>query len=511
METYSDNDYTEKSGWDNTPMQPPRRPLAQPTPMDYLNNPVGASALSPQEPFSMVPQQSMFAPPTPPEMEAPHAPPTNTITTSHMAPESPLDRALGRWDSDRGALAELTKKGPDQFKPSIWRKLAGVALGTGAGMVSQRQGYGRYSIAGGNPEEAGKVARDFVYGPQASRNADYQRRLTAAKETADTSFQDYALMRQQNEDSLRAQNVQSEIDYRNRPQILQSEEGGYYRIPQVSGSATPITVDPRVAATMPEGTGPGQSSQLPQVLVGPTKPTPQDQTAITDLDVNGQNNKVVVDKNTGKYKVVGPSKLPTVNPAANDNRVDRSYQFHTKQFETIGKPLQDRMDRINRLQISLNQNNPQADSLIAPELLTAMAGGQGSGLRMNEAEIARIVGGKNNWQKMKSQLMAWQTDPNKPFQFLPEQRGQVQALMNAMAERVRGKVDLLNQAQQRLADATDPAIHKQLLAEVKKRISVIDNIEDAVAKDSAGRTVYKSGGKYVYNDGSEYTPQQKQP
>jgi hypothetical protein len=125
---------------------------------------------------------------------------------------------------------------------------------------------------------------------------------------------------------------------------------------------------------------------------------------------------------------------------------------------------------------------------------------------MNEAEIARIVGGRDNWETIKSQLSKWQTNPSKPFQILPAQRQQFQSLVNAMNERVQGKVQLLTQAQQRLADATDPAIHKQLLAEVKRRMAAIDNIEDAVAKDQTGRTVYKSGGKYIFSDGSEYQP-----
>jgi hypothetical protein len=247
-ETFSDNDYT-----GNQPLQPPRRPLAQPVPGDYLNNPVGGGALAPQEPFSMVPQQSMFAPPTPPEMESPAAPATNTITTDHMAPESPLDHMLGRYNASENAYADLLRKGPEQFKPSIWRKLAGIALGTGAGMAGGRAGYGRYSIQSGNPVEAGNVAREFIYGPQRGRNEDFQRRLTAAKADEDTAYKDYALTRQQNEDSLRAQQVQSEIDYRNRPSVI----GGY----SVTQGNNPTA---RSIPIMPEY--PGEPTNLPEAL-----------------------------------------------------------------------------------------------------------------------------------------------------------------------------------------------------------------------------------------------------
>jgi hypothetical protein len=60
--------------------------------------------------------------------------------------------------------------------------------------------------------------------------------------------------------------------------------------------------------------------------------------------------------------------------------------------------------RFGRLRDTLNQKSPQADALVAPELLTVIAGGQGSGLRMNEAEIARSVGGRSHLEDLKAAL-----------------------------------------------------------------------------------------------------------
>ena len=96
-----------------------------------------------------------------------------------------------------------------------------------------------------------------------------------------------------------------------------------------------------------------------------------------------------------------------------DARLDRSYNKEVSRIDSVAKPVLDRADRLQRLKLSLDAQSPQADALIAPELLTAMAGGQGSGLRMNEAEISRIVGGRSKWESLKASMNQWSLDPSK--------------------------------------------------------------------------------------------------
>lgn len=150
---------------------------------------------------------------------------------------------------------------------------------------------------------------------------------------------------------------------------------------------------------------------------------------------------------------------------------DKSYQFHTAQISALAKPLQDRADRMERLQVSINQKNPQADALVAPELLTAMAGGMGSGLRMNEAEISRIVGGKNAWESLKSTLLKYQANPDKPFLIPDNQRTQIQGLIDAMSGKITEKNNAVIEAQQALADAKTPAEHRKIFADLRKKLS----------------------------------------
>lgn len=169
------------------------------------------------------------------------------------------------------------------------------------------------------------------------------------------------------------------------------------------------------------------------------------------------------------YKYAGVNEPPGGGAGA-DSRIDKSYQFHTSQVSALAKPLQDRQDRIERLRTSLDAKTPQADALIAPELLTAMAGGQGSGLRMNEAEISRIVGGRNAWLGLKSTLMKYQSDPTKPFLIPDEQRAQIYSLLNEVDKQVQNKQDAIINAQQELANSKDPSEHRRIFSNLRTRL-----------------------------------------
>lgn len=179
-----------------------------------------------------------------------------------------------------------------------------------------------------------------------------------------------------------------------------------------------------------------------------------------------------IDNNTGQ-KTGNKRYAPggTENQAGGDARLDRSYQFHTGQISALAKPIQDRSDRIERLRVSLNENSPQADALIAPELLTVMAGGQGSGLRMNEAEISRIVGGRNHWQDLKSAALKWQADPTKPFLITPEQRMQVISLVDEISKRTQEKLGAVNEAQSKMVNAPNVETHRKIFSDLRNKLS----------------------------------------
>lgn len=148
-------------------------------------------------------------------------------------------------------------------------------------------------------------------------------------------------------------------------------------------------------------------------------------------------------------------------------RADKSYQFSSQEIGKIGGTLETTLARLTRLQDTINQVSPQADALIAPELLTVMAGGQGSGLRMNEAEIARIIGGRTNLEAIKAALNKWQMDPTKGLSVTPAQRTQIRNLVQTVYTRLVKKQRSLNRGYEDLLDTDDPAEHRRIVARTR--------------------------------------------
>jgi hypothetical protein len=169
-----------------------------------------------------------------------------------------------------------------------------------------------------------------------------------------------------------------------------------------------------------------------------------------------------------------------------DARLDRSYNKEVSRMDSIAKPVLDRADRLQRLKISLDAQSPQADALIAPELLTAMAGGQGSGLRMNEAEIARIVGGRSKLESLKASLNQWSLDPSKALSITPDQRQQVRALVEKMSAKVDAKVAAVQRAHRGLIDAQDVITQRNVSDALAKELSDIDTRDDAPGGPTPG-------------------------
>lgn len=207
----------------------------------------------------------------------------------------------------------------------------------------------------------------------------------------------------------------------------------------------------------------------------PDKSTVQSKTVM----VNGRRILANFDPAKGTYTDQTGRPLSNVQPVETDTsagdraRLDRSFTANLSQLNAMRKPVSDLQQRMGRLVEAVNQETPQADALVAPELLTVMAGGMGSGLRMNEAEIARIVGGRSNFESIKAALNKWQTDPTKALSITPAQRQQIRDLIQSVASKSEQAMALMNQAEQDLIDAPDVHSQREILANLRKQIDAI--------------------------------------
>jgi hypothetical protein len=159
---------------------------------------------------------------------------------------------------------------------------------------------------------------------------------------------------------------------------------------------------------------------------------------------------------------------------AGDARSDKSFQYNQGELDKLTNPISQLTMRMGRMQDTINQGSPQADALVGPELLTVMAGGQGSGLRMNEAEIARVVGGRSNWESLKANINKWQLDPSKANSITADQRQQIRALVKTVSDKLNSKQEILNQAAGDLVNSDDPKEHRGIVQKARLGLNSID-------------------------------------
>lgn len=188
------------------------------------------------------------------------------------------------------------------------------------------------------------------------------------------------------------------------------------------------------------------------------------------------------DPTTDKYFIGGQEvplsaihqKPPQRDTAAHDEgRLDKSYQYNSTQLENMRKPIADRAERLGRAMLTVNEQSPQADSVIAPELITVMAGGAGSGVRITTAEINAVLGGRTNFESLKAALNKWQLDPSKGLSVTPAQRGQIQHLLGRLNERVTGQLALINDGARDLAAANNVDEHRRIVTETRKKFDAM--------------------------------------
>jgi hypothetical protein len=173
-----------------------------------------------------------------------------------------------------------------------------------------------------------------------------------------------------------------------------------------------------------------------------------------------------------------------------DMAAQRSYQFHATELGKIAKPWNDVATRFGRLEDLAKQHTPQADAMLGPELPSVMVGGAGSGLRMNEAEIARVIGGRSKWESLKASLQQWSTDPSKANSITDSQRAQIAQLMGEVRKRIVEKQGYINQGFNELAVSNDPMEHRKIFTKYRSLIGDLDTggstSEDALVKKYGG-------------------------
>jgi hypothetical protein len=414
------------------------------------------------------------------------APSRPRIPATTTTPVTPPTIDSGGASGQRPSLLSAVRPAPT--RPDVMPTRADFPAKPELGGWKKYLGLGLATLAGSAP-----LAENILHGQADRAERQYQRANQEwEEEQADRTRE------------AQIRNIDSEIKARNdKPDQIDKKIDEYTNDQQQR-----VTVMQRPDNTTYERVG-GKVFEKPDEPKAPPH--------ITTLGKDGQPHIMERDPKTGEYSI-DRGRAPKDMGKGEEGRSDKSYQFHADRIDKLRKPVEDRAERISRVEDTLNQGTPQADALIAPELLSVMAGGQGSGVRQNEAELARIVGGRNNWETLKAKVDAWKLDPSKGFALTPAQRGQTRALFQAVKDRVSRKMAAIDEESGNLLNTDDPKEHRRIYQRLQKRLGDIDTgggqaTGGAVDKPPSvnipsGWQWIQQGGQWGITDGKVFRPYQ---
>ncbi len=193
---------------------------------------------------------------------------------------------------------------------------------------------------------------------------------------------------------------------------------------------------------------------------------------------------------TGKYDIKAgnaPPKAEKDNSLAEANALERSYNARDAELNKLKDKVDTGLTGIGQAKDLLAQNNPGANSLAAPAIIKAVVGGMGSGIRITQAELNTINGGRGKIDNFKSWLTSWSSDEKAYQALLPDQKIWLNGVLDKMAEKFAAKQLLISGASQALIDAKDATTHKQVIKDLNDHLEAID-LGKAGGKQSGGTT-----------------------
>lgn len=190
------------------------------------------------------------------------------------------------------------------------------------------------------------------------------------------------------------------------------------------------------------------------------------------------------------------------------NAVHASREQQAARLDKIARPVEDSLKNFGALNDALSAGNPQAEVMIAPLLIKAEAGGVGSGLRITNAEINAVKGGRTVWESIRSKVKAFQLNPDKPIQYNPAEREQIRQLMKLSTDKLAAKNTMIQDARSDLLISDKPADHMKVFNETAKKISDVDMkglSDNGLTPPAGGAKVATTADIQAYMDAHKVT------
>jgi hypothetical protein len=210
-----------------------------------------------------------------------------------------------------------------------------------------------------------------------------------------------------------------------------------------------------------------------------------------------------------KQKEAAAQSLETRATAKTDKGTEQAgkiFDKYSAQVDKLGTPIEAAATRSGLLVHNIDLKNKQGDALIAPELLSIAAGGAGSGLRMNEAEISRVIGGRAVWDTLMSKAKQLQESGGT---FDDTQRAQLRSIATYINDRNSAQTALLNKGRDALLrDQGSESGVRGTYEKIHKAVSEVGSkgIAPAGSKVSNGDYVYHNGEVLKVSIGKDGKP-----
>lgn len=148
----------------------------------------------------------------------------------------------------------------------------------------------------------------------------------------------------------------------------------------------------------------------------------------------------------------------------------RGFEARNKEADKLLQQFEQKQERLYNVSASIDRGTMLTDALVGPELLTAMAGGLGSGLRMTDTEINRIINGRTPWETLKVKLAQWGAIDEKARQLSPEQIAVVKDLITEVTKRNQDRINTIQEAKYALNTAQSLDEQRMILADLHKEL-----------------------------------------
>ena len=179
-----------------------------------------------------------------------------------------------------------------------------------------------------------------------------------------------------------------------------------------------------------------------------------------------------------------------------EEHAGKNYDTYRTQVDKQAAPMDAIASRATLLVHNLDAKDKQADAQVAPELLSIASGGVGSGLRMNEAEISRVVGGRSVWDSL---IAAINKVREGEGTFSDEQRSQMRKIGTYIYDRAAAVTTVYSDVRDRMLEDKDDE------TAVKKDYNDGKRLADQIIRQGIvpeGNAL--KDGDFVYHNGKVY-------